>query len=182
MPSLILEASNPDGRLIGLDRDPAALAAAAVLLAPFGERVTLRHGSFAALDEHLAALGVAGVDGILLDLGVSSHQLDTPERGFSFREDGPLDMRMDPAHPQTAADLLAVAEARELQADFSRLRGRALGRPDRPGDRQGAGVRAARDDQATGRTGQADRAGGDGSATDASGDAGLSGPADCRQR
>src|SRR5512139_4028800 len=94
---LILAASSPDGRLIGLDRDPAALAAAASELAPFGERVTLCHGSFAVLDQSLAALGVPQVDGILLDLGVSSYQLDTPERGFSFREEGPLDMRMDPS-------------------------------------------------------------------------------------
>jgi 16S rRNA (cytosine1402-N4)-methyltransferase len=70
------------------------------------------------LDEHLDALGIAGVDGILLDLGVSSHQLDTPERGFSFRGDGPLDMRMDPSQPHSAAELLASADARELQRIF----------------------------------------------------------------
>jgi len=115
---LILEASSPDGRLIGLDRDPAALRAAAALLAPFGERVTLCRGSFGDLDNHLGALGVEEVDGILLDLGVSSHQLDTPERGFSFRDDGPLDMRMDPAQQPTAAVLLAQADATELQRIF----------------------------------------------------------------
>ncbi|MHB8708571.1 MAG: 16S rRNA (cytosine(1402)-N(4))-methyltransferase RsmH [Desulfuromonadales bacterium] len=115
---LILEASSPDGRLIGFDRDPAALAAAAALLAPFGERVTLCRGSFAEIDEQLAALGINQVDGILLDLGVSSHQLDTPERGFSFREDGPLDMRMDPDQPASAADLLARADAEELKRIF----------------------------------------------------------------
>ena len=115
---LLLEASSPDGRLIGFDRDPAALAAAAALLAPFGERVTLCRGSFAEIDEQLAALGIDQVDGILLDLGVSSHQLDTPERGFSFREDGPLDMRMDPAQPTSAADLLARADAEELKRIF----------------------------------------------------------------
>lgn len=115
---LILEASSPDGRLIGFDRDPAALAAAATLLAPFGERVTLCRGSFAGLDEQLASLDIRQVDGILFDLGVSSHQLDTPERGFSFREDGPLDMRMDPAQPTSAADLLAGADAEELKRIF----------------------------------------------------------------
>jgi 16S rRNA (cytosine1402-N4)-methyltransferase len=115
---LILEASSPDGRLIGFDRDPAALAAAAALLATFGERVTLCRGSFAGLDGQLASLGIDRLDGILLDLGVSSHQLDTPERGFSFREDGPLDMRMDPAQPESAADLLAQADAEELKRIF----------------------------------------------------------------
>ena len=115
---LILEASHPDGQLIGLDRDPAALAAAASVLAPFGERVRLCRGSFAVLDETLAALGVPLVDGILLDLGVSSYQLDTPERGFSFREEGPLDMRMDPSQPTSAAELLAQADAAELKRIF----------------------------------------------------------------
>ncbi|NJC88886.1 MAG: 16S rRNA (cytosine(1402)-N(4))-methyltransferase RsmH [Desulfuromonas sp.] len=115
---LILEASSPDGRLIGFDRDPAALSSAAAALASFGERVTLCHGSFAGLDSQLATLGIDQVDGILFDLGVSSHQLDTPERGFSFREDGPLDMRMDPAHPASAADLLARADAEELKRIF----------------------------------------------------------------
>lgn len=115
---LILEASAPDGRLIGLDHDPAALQAAGLELAPFGTRVTLCRGSFADMAGTLAALGETGVDGILLDLGVSSHQLDTPARGFSFREDGPLDMRMNPEHPLTAADLLATAEAAELKRIF----------------------------------------------------------------
>ena len=115
---LILEASSPDGRLIGLDRDPAALAAAASALAPFGERVTLCRGSFAGLDQTLAALGLSRVDGILLDLGVSSYQLDNPERGFSFREEGPLDMRMDPSQQTSAADLLAQADAGELRRIF----------------------------------------------------------------
>ena len=115
---LLLEASAPDGRLIGLDRDPAALLAAAARLEPFAARMTLCRGSFADLAEHLAVLGIDQVDGILLDLGVSSHQLDTPERGFSFREDGPLDMRMDPAQTLTAAGLLADAGVQELQRIF----------------------------------------------------------------
>jgi 16S rRNA (cytosine1402-N4)-methyltransferase len=115
---LILESSSPDGRLIGLDRDPAALAAAAEQLQPFASRVVLRQGSFAELDLHLAELGIELVDGILLDLGVSSHQLDTAERGFSFREDGPLDMRMDPRQSLNAAVLLARAESSELKRIF----------------------------------------------------------------
>lgn len=115
---LILEASAPDGRLIGLDRDPSALDAAGGELTPFGARVTLLCGSFADLAGHLASLGVEAVDGILLDLGVSSHQLDTPARGFSFREDGPLDMRMDPAQPEGAAELLARADEDALKRIF----------------------------------------------------------------
>jgi len=115
---LILTASAPDGRLIGLDQDPAALAAAAATLAGFGTRVTLCLGSFAGLDRQLTNLGIEQVDGILLDLGVSSHQLDTPERGFSFREDGPLDMRMNPDQSLSAAGLLASADAEELKRIF----------------------------------------------------------------
>src|SRR5688572_1453702 len=80
---LVLEASAPDGRLIGVDRDPAALAAARDSLAPYGDRVSLVHGTFAELPTILAALGVPQVDGVLVDLGVSSHQFDTPARGFS---------------------------------------------------------------------------------------------------
>lgn len=115
---LILDASGPDGRLVGLDRDPAALAAAAAVLAPYGERVTLCHGSFAGLAGQLVGLGIDRVDGIVLDLGVSSHQLDTPGRGFSFRDDGPLDMRMDSTQRMTAAILLAEEDAQELKRIF----------------------------------------------------------------
>jgi len=115
---LILEASSPDGRLVGLDRDPDALAAAAAALVSFGDRVSLCRSSFANLEEALATIGVSRVDGVLLDLGVSSHQLDTPERGFSFREEGPLDMRMDPAQQTNAADLLAQADVATLQRIF----------------------------------------------------------------
>jgi len=115
---LVLEATAPDGRLIGFDRDPQALAAAATRLAEFGDRATLLRGSFAEMQGALKGLGIEQVDGVLLDIGVSSHQLDSPERGFSFRDDGPLDMRMGPDLERTAADLLADCEADELKRIF----------------------------------------------------------------
>jgi len=93
-------------RLVGVDRDPEALAHAAVRLEGYTERVTLIHGSFAVLPGLLASVNVGPVHGVLLDLGVSSLQLERPERGFSFRQDGPLDMRMDPHGPVTAAELV----------------------------------------------------------------------------
>ena len=83
------------GRLIGIDRDPVALAAAEERLAPWKERVSLVHANFCQLDQALDSLGIAGVDGILLDLGVSSPQLDDGQRGFSYMADAPLDMRMN---------------------------------------------------------------------------------------
>jgi len=92
--------------LIGIDRDPAALTASREVLAPFGDRARLVHGEYGDLARILAKLGVAQVDGILLDLGVSSPQLDLPERGFSFTRPGPLDMRMDPTSGQTALELI----------------------------------------------------------------------------
>ncbi len=110
---LILEAA-PGSRLIGLDRDPAALERAAEVLASFEERVTLRHRNFSEAGEVLAELGIDGLDGILLDLGVSSHQLDTADRGFSFRADAPLDMRMDTTETLTAAEVVNTAGVEEL--------------------------------------------------------------------
>ena len=83
------------GRLIGIDRDPVALTAAGGRLAPYGDRVTLVHSNFCELDTALDSLGITGVDGILLDLGVSSPQLDDGQRGFSYMVDAPLDMRMN---------------------------------------------------------------------------------------
>src|SRR6266545_2284211 len=108
----ILDRSAPDGRLLGIDADPAALAAAGARLAGFAGRATLVHGNFRDLGWLAREHGFAQVDGLLLDLGVSSHQLDTPERGFSFAVDAPLDMRLDPTGGETTgelADLVARA-------------------------------------------------------------------------
>jgi 16S rRNA (cytosine1402-N4)-methyltransferase len=99
----ILAASAPDGWLFGCDRDAAALAAARERLAEFAGRFELRQGNFADLAEWIPA---GSCDGVLLDLGVSSAQLDSPERGFSFQQEGPLDMRMDPRQGLTAAELV----------------------------------------------------------------------------
>jgi 16S rRNA (cytosine1402-N4)-methyltransferase len=104
----------PGARLIAIDRDPTALAASRAALAVFGDRAELVHGEYADLAEILAARGVAQVDGIALDLGVSSPQLDVAERGFSFTRAGPLDMRMDPSSGPTALDLLRDSSTDEL--------------------------------------------------------------------
>jgi 16S rRNA (cytosine1402-N4)-methyltransferase len=111
----VLEALGPHGRLLALDRDPQAIAAGAARFAREA-RLVLRHGSFADLPAHLAALGWTQVDGVLLDLGVSSPQLDDPARGFSFTADGPLDMRMDPSAGPSGAELLARLSETELSA------------------------------------------------------------------
>lgn len=102
----ILEGSSPDGLLLGLDLDPQAVALARERLSEFSERCSLDHASYTTLSEHLIRLGWDHVDGIVLDLGSSSMQFDTPERGFSFQQDGPLDMRFDPKGPLTAADIV----------------------------------------------------------------------------
>jgi 16S rRNA (cytosine1402-N4)-methyltransferase len=102
-----------DISLIGFDVDPDALAAARERLAPFAGRATLQHASYSDLGPRLAALGVPAVDGVLFDLGVSSLQLDTASRGFSFRYDAPLDMRFSGEGP-TAGDVLAEASEEEL--------------------------------------------------------------------
>ena len=108
----ILGASAPDGCLIGCDRDPAALAAARERLGTFTGRFETHHCDFKDADRWVAP---GSLDGIVLDLGVSSHQLDTPSRGFSFQSDGPLDMRMDPSSgAPTAADLVNGLPAEAL--------------------------------------------------------------------
>ena len=102
----ILEASTPDGLLIGLDVDPQALALARKTLAPYGQRAHLIQSSYDNIESVLREFGWDKVDGILLDLGLSSMQLDTPERGFSFQQNAPLDMRFDPNAVTSAADLV----------------------------------------------------------------------------
>ena len=103
-----------EARLIGLDRDPAAIAVARDHLARFGARVSLHHADFAAIDEVLARTGDDHVEAILADLGMSSLALDDPSRGFSFRFDGPLDMRMNPEQALTAADIVNGESEAEL--------------------------------------------------------------------
>ena len=103
------------GRLIGIDRDPKALKAAAERLAPYADRVTLVHSNFSQLDEVLENLGIEGVDGILLDLGVSSPQLDEAERGFSYMADAPLDMRMNSEDSLTAHEVVNTWPKEELR-------------------------------------------------------------------
>ncbi len=108
------------GRLIGIDLDQAALEAAQVRLASWSDRVQLVHANFARLPDVLDELGVEKVDGVLLDLGVSSPQLDDPERGFSYRYDAPLDMRMDRQQHLSAADIVNGWPEEELTRLFSR--------------------------------------------------------------
>lgn len=110
----ILRLTAPDGVLIGLDRDPLAIRRAERELAEFGGRARLIYENFVNLPRVLKGLGISQVDGLLYDLGVSSLQLDDPGRGFSYMADGPLDMRMDPAGPVTAADLVNGLEEKEL--------------------------------------------------------------------
>ena len=109
---LILERLGPHGRLVALDRDPQAAAAAALI---HDSRLTFVHTNFANLSRALDDAGAAAVHGMLFDLGVSSPQLDDAERGFSFRHDGPLDMRMDPSQGMSAADWLAGAEEQQTR-------------------------------------------------------------------
>lgn len=116
----ILDA-HPELRLVGLDQDPAALEAAESTLAAHRHRVELRHARFDQLAAELDALGITEISAVLFDLGVSSHQLDTGHRGFSFRNDGPLDMRMNPTSGQTAADLVNTATVDELTATLRTL-------------------------------------------------------------
>ena len=115
---LILQKLGPDGRLLGFDKDPQAIATGQTLAAEDGRFVIVQR-SFAELGAEALEHGLAGkVSGILLDLGVSSPQLDDPERGFSFMNDGPLDMRMDPTRGVSAAEFIATAPAEEIARVF----------------------------------------------------------------
>ena len=110
----ILERSEPDGKLIGMDQDAEAVTRCKMALASYGERVFIRQANFQNIGKVLSEAGYLAVDGVLLDLGISWYHLKTPERGFSFMLDGPLDMRMDRSSQQTAADLVNTLPRNEL--------------------------------------------------------------------
>ena len=112
--SLVLKRLGESGRLIGIDQDADAIEAATERLAPFSDRVTVIRDNYRNIKEILESLSVPAVDGIYLDLGVSSFQLDSAERGFSYREDAPLDMRMDRRGGRTAADIVNECGESEL--------------------------------------------------------------------
>jgi len=117
----ILEATDPDGRLLGLDADGAAIARVAGRLQPrFGDRLVLRQGNFRDLSSIAREAGFTEVDGALFDLGLSSYQLADTQRGFGFRAGGPLDMRFDTSRGVPASELLASLDANELTALFRR--------------------------------------------------------------
>jgi 16S rRNA (cytosine1402-N4)-methyltransferase len=111
----LLARLSPKGRVLAIDRDPEAIASATAGAARVSDpRFSIRHAAFSRLAETLAEEGLAQVHGLLLDLGVSSPQIDDPQRGFSFRFDGPLDMRMDPTRGESAAEFLARADQRQI--------------------------------------------------------------------
>lgn len=110
----VLGRSGPDGMLIGLDQDAEAIERCKANLSAFGKRVSIHQRNFREIPEVLSELGISAVDGVLLDLGVSTYHLKTAERGFSFAQDGPLDMRMDKSKSQTAEDLVNTLPLREL--------------------------------------------------------------------
>jgi 16S rRNA (cytosine1402-N4)-methyltransferase len=114
----LLARLNANGRLVAFDKDPQALAAAQAITDP---RFVCVHASFGDMARELAARGITQVQGVLLDLGVSSPQIDTPERGFSFRFDAPLDMRMDTSKGETAADFLRRADVRQIESVLREL-------------------------------------------------------------
>jgi len=111
----LLEFAGAGARIIGIDRDQDAISTAKQELRHFSDNVTFVHGKFSDLQDIVMSLNVAQVDGILFDLGVSSYQLDEPERGFSYMEDGPLDMRMNRGNGQSARDLVNNLPAEELR-------------------------------------------------------------------
>lgn len=110
----IVKRIRPNGRLVGIDRDEDALGAASKRLSEFSRNVTLVKGDFADLEAIAQDLGIQSINGMLLDLGVSSHQLDAPARGFSFRHDAPLDMRMDRSQRVTASEIVNSFSERHL--------------------------------------------------------------------
>jgi 16S rRNA (cytosine1402-N4)-methyltransferase len=117
----ILEASAPDGQLLGLDRDSTAVALTTHRLEPFGKRTIIQQGTFAEMASHATSIGWYAVQGVLLDLGLSSMQVEDASRGFSFRLEGPLDMRFDSKQPLTAADLVNGLPEDDLADIFARF-------------------------------------------------------------
>lgn len=115
--SALLEAL-PDARMLGIDQDPMAIKAASERLSAYGDRAQVIRGQYGNMAELASSVSFGPVDGILLDIGVSSPQIDSPERGFSFRFDGPLDMRMNPDAALTAADILNTYEEADLADIF----------------------------------------------------------------
>ncbi|MBH0198719.1 MAG: 16S rRNA (cytosine(1402)-N(4))-methyltransferase RsmH [Nitrospira sp.] len=148
---MVLDGSDSVMKLIGLDQDVRAIAFSQERLARFGERVVLRKGNYRDLKNLLEEIGVPTVAGVLFDLGVSSPQLDDPARGFSFMQDGPLDMRMDQKAGETAADLVNSREEQELadiifqygEERYSRRIARAIVRERNRGPIQTTGVLAS---------------------------------------
>lgn len=144
----ILEASAPHGVLIGIDRDTEALAIARERLRRFGGRVLFVHGCFGEIRNHLRGLGIEGVDGVIADLGVSSLQLEDAERGFSFRLDGPLDMRMDRGSGLSALEWIQRLNEEALSEVLFRYgeepKARAIARAIKRAHAQGA-LRGTRD-------------------------------------
>ena len=110
----ICERLSGSGRLIGIDRDPEALKAASARLEPFSDITTFVHSNYSEIESVLSDLGIDGIDGALLDLGVSSYQIDNPERGFSYIKDAPLDMRMNPEDPISAYDVVNKYDKADL--------------------------------------------------------------------
>lgn len=147
----LLSISGPATKLIGLDQDPQAIAFSKERLTGFGQRVILRKGNYRDVKSHLAELGVANVDGVLFDLGVSSPQFDDAARGFSFRQDGPLDMRMDQTTGMTAAALVNSCQEHDLadlifhygEERYSRRIARAIVRAREDGPIETTGALAA---------------------------------------
>ena len=147
----IMERTGGEGFLCGLDRDRQALELARIRLAPFGDRVHLVHTRYSEFEAALDGIGWDAVDGALIDIGVSSLQIDSAERGFSFSSDGPLDMRMDrDSEELPVSRLVNRAKLGGSEGHHRTLRGRSAGRAYRAGHRGGAGAQAHRNHRGTG--------------------------------
>ena len=134
------------GSIIGIDQDAAAIEAASARLKDFGEKVTIVRSNYCDMKSKLHELGIDKVDGIVLDLGVSSYQLDTAERGFSYREDAPLDMRMDTRQKMTARDIVNDYTEADLYRVIRGLRGGQVREEHSQAHRAGTRGEACRDD------------------------------------